>query len=211
MKLGPSFRNYDGVSTKFWEENVCSWKPFDQESCDGFVIRQLKRGEEAEVANVWAQGFPELFRGTYGFVLEPKGYEIFFGDEWRMFVFERNKKLVGARILRMDQSNLSVEFVLVTVLPSCRSLGIAKRTAQITDKYVNECGIELATVSVARFHTATLGIFKGLGFSSVGVIPGAIRANVDGIRYRRDSVELLYKLYRDAARLVPPLEPEKGE
>ncbi len=206
MELGSNFKNYP-VASKLWEESSCSWKPFTEQNVSNFVIRSLEKGEEQEVASVWAQGFPELFRGTFGFVLVPSAYGIFFSDEWRMFVFqEQSGVIAGAWLLRMDALNLSADFSLVVVHPDFRNRGLLRATAAMFDRYVDECGVELATISVARFHTATLKVFRDLGFQSVGVIPGAIRANVHGARYRRDSIELHYKLYRDAATLVPPVE-----
>lgn len=210
MKLGQNFKQYQNVDVRRWDENCCEWQEFSPAGLGAFRIRVLEKGEEERVAQVWAQGFPELFNGTYGFVLNPNSYGVFFGDEWRMFVFESaNGLIVGAWLLRMDQVNLSVDFTLVVVHPDFRGQGLLKSTSAILDRFVEGCGVELATISVARFHTATLHTFRGLGFQPVGILPGAIRASVSEQFYRRDSVELLYKLYGDAASLVPLVEKER--
>ncbi len=213
MELGRNFKLYN-TPVKPWEEGRWNWTTFDPQSLGrGSTIKRLNNvsRETAEtLADVWAKGFPELYRGTFGFLLEPEWYGNLPMEGHEVFALETSEgHIAGSALLRTDSLNLSVDFTLGVVHPDFRGRLSATTATKILDRYAEESGAELATVSVARFHTVTLKLFHKLGFRSVGILPGAIRANVDGIYYRRDSVELLYKLYRDAYRLVPPLESEE--
>jgi RimJ/RimL family protein N-acetyltransferase len=213
FKLGDNFKQYPYIPTLPWDAGRCGWRRFKAQTIDGFVIRLLKTEENPKIAKVWRLGFPELYRGSYGFVLDPKAYNVFAGKEWRMFVFDSvaEKSIAGAWLLRMDHLNLSIDFSLVMVHPKFRGKGLLAKTSAVLDKYVEACGVELATVACATFHVATRKVFRKLGFREVGILPGAIRANVMRNRYRRDSVEILYKLYGNADEIVPPIqELEKG-
>lgn len=213
VRLGDNFKMYPYIPTLPWKGKRFFWKPFSAR-VDGFRMRVLKPEDAVAVSRLWAWGFPELYLGTYGFVMDPRQYQMFFGDEWRMFVFEttgRNSQVVGAWLLRMDKLNLSVDFTLVVVHPDFRRHGLLFATTKVLDNYVNACGVELATVACATFHVATRKVFRRLGFHAVGILPGAIRANVLRCRYRRDSVELLYKLYGAADEITTPItELEEG-
>ena len=174
------------------------------------LIVELKRDNEdfKKSAKLWRRSFPELYGGSYDFLLYPEQYEYIFGKgnrflkhEWFLFVIENENDLVGASLLHMNPKNMSIEWSLAVVDSLHRNKNLFRPIVETCDDITKKSGAEYAFMYAATFHKISQKIAIDIGFTIRGVMPGFILAWMKNNMYYRHPIVYLDKFYNGGEKV----------
>jgi hypothetical protein len=211
-----AYKDYKGKSKfKSVKEKKMSWPLIDKKYIleNKFVIRLIEEQEIDEIVQVYREGFPDLYNNNiYDAVLYSERLNKklqcdngFMKGDCILIVVEKidEKKLVGAAILTMNISNMSVHWETGVIHKDYRRHKIFGELLKFLDRITEDTGAEYANATSVTFHSATQKVLESLGWKTRGIFPGAVATwNFDD-KYYRQSLIYFDKLYNGAEELIP--------
>jgi N-acetylglutamate synthase-like GNAT family acetyltransferase len=191
------------------------WRPFEsKEICNGlYILRDMKdTGDDREgAATVMQSGFPVIRDTEFDILFQAQGYNMMLGSgadfnkgNYHAFVVEEvsGGKIVNVILLSMMKKQRNCEYLVIVTHEDYQHKGIGRETLVFVDRYLEECGIEMAFVWAAAEHLGSQKIFKKIGFTARAVVPGFYRIWCGENKYRRTIEVFCQKFYRDAETMA---------
>ena len=187
------------------------WLPFTPRLIlnDTYMIRPPRNEAQdlSEIAATYRSGFPVIQDTEFDILFQPEGVKALLGDgpqfnhgDFMMLVAEHQptQQIVSSIILRMWKKQRNVEFVAIATHADYQHSGVGKYLVEISDQYIEACGVEMAFVWAAVEHTFSQRILLNRGFKFHAVLPGFYRIWAGEHGYRRTTEVLGQKFYHGA-------------
>ena len=191
-------------------------------------VRLLREDPEEwnDYAAMWRESFPEITGSVMSFALDAGCYAETFGtgDSWMKGTFLavalmdlEEDRLFGGAAFMLEPEERTAQAILMAVLPEYRSKITTARTLYALyegyDDVLGRTGVDYAFCLATARHRLTQQLFRHIGWSVRGVIPGMQRSYVGLGMHRRDGVVFMDKLYNRgrAKRGLSPLSTPQWE
>ena len=191
------------------------WKPFSKRSVldNRYLIRAIRNTPDdlADAAEIMNVSFSVIRDTEFDILLQPHGFSLILGEGESFLKGDKfvlvaedttTQRVVALTLLNMAKKQRNCEVVVLVTHEKHQNVGIGQELGNAFDRYIEDCGVEMAFVWAAAEHAATQKIMKSLGYVPRAVVPGYYRICGEDDAYRRTVEVFMQKFYGQAEQMA---------
>lgn len=171
-----------------------------------FRVRQIGLADVEATAELWRQGYPEIYGSPHEFLLFPEKYAalVALRETWAEDAVNKRYcvpvveelatgRLVAAALLTKEDMNLQIEASLICTHPDYRGQHIMAGLGYAVREMIDRSGAEYVTTFLETWHDITQRIIGLGGWRVAGIFPGNFTRWQGGNREYRGCTVHVYR------------------